>query len=112
MKRRERRQQERAAAKAAVPGPAPAGTYEVVAPLRLAIRTEDEWVVAYLAPRDTMDGAKKVAVIHRRVLEESPGAFEQWKTLLGEWMRTVSAEAAGLPLEAVVARDEIPRSDA
>ncbi len=37
---------------------------------RIAIRTEGKWVVAYLAPESTMEGAMEVARVLRLFLKE------------------------------------------
>lgn len=80
--------------------------------IRIAIRTEEGWVVAYLARPDTMDGAVRVAVIHRAVVEMSPSIFDLWKGALSEWLRLVTAEAMGIPAETARTKEQAPRADA
>lgn len=50
-------------------------------PIKLAIRDEGEWVVAYFA---TLDEAEKIEVgrMAKGVLQKVPGVWESWKILL------------------------------
>lgn len=59
--------------------------------VRLAIRDEGEWVVAYLATDGTMEGAIEIARLFKLAAEEDGGnqglLFQDWKTTLQEWMQ-------------------------
>ena len=48
-------------------------------PIRLAIRTEGTWVVAYHADQDTMEGAQELGRIRRNLLEGSEDGFSLWR---------------------------------
>jgi hypothetical protein len=61
---------------AATPTPPP------VSPYRIAFRAEGEFVNAYFAPPETMDGAILVSSVRRRMLNEDPELWEDWRTLM------------------------------
>lgn len=52
-------------------------------PYRVAIREAGEWVVAYFAPPEGMDGAIELGRIRRSVLSECPGAWDRWRSFWG-----------------------------
>lgn len=56
------------------PGSAPA--------FRLAFRAEADFVNAYYAPPATMDGAILVSSMRRRMLDDDPVLWDDWKTLI------------------------------
>ncbi len=63
--------------------------------LRIAFREEGEFINAYLAPPDTMEGKLHVGAMRKSALEGTPGAFKEYQAL----MRSVVAnatQAAGL----------------
>lgn len=41
-------------------------------PIRLAMRVEGDWWVAYMARADTMDGAKRLGSILMGIVEDNP----------------------------------------
>lgn len=52
-------------------------------PYRIAIRTEGEWVRAYFAAPDTMEGAQEIATIRRSLLNGSNGpVYIAWRNTL------------------------------
>ena len=79
--------------------------------IRLAIRTEEEWVVAYLAQPETMDGAMKLAVIRKSIFDQSPESFGLWRQSLEAWLKITTAEVAGLPIDKVYMMEQTPRAD-
>lgn len=50
-------------------------------PIRLALRTEGEWVVAHLVC-DALKMQRPIATISVHSLNNDAGLFEQWKSLL------------------------------
>lgn len=65
-------------------------------PLRLAIRSEGDWIVAYLAPLGTMEGAEVVATLRGNLLHggEDP-LFSAWRHHVQELVTPVIREVAG-----------------
>lgn len=58
-------------------------------PIRLAMRVEGDWWVAYLAQADTMDGAKRLGSILLGIAEKNP----EHKRVFMELMTAVLADA-------------------
>ena len=55
---------------------------DVTTPIRLAIRKEGEFVNAYLAQSDSMEGAVLLGSIRRTILERDDSIWEKWKKLM------------------------------
>lgn len=62
-------------------------------PVRLAMRVEGDWWVAYIAKADTMDGAKRLGSILLGIVEQSPACKDAFmalmKVAMGEAIKTV-----------------------
>lgn len=65
----------------------------VKAPWRLAIRSEGEYVNAYFADLDTMDGAILLGSIKRNIAEA--GMFDSWRLLMQESLAVMVQHAIG-----------------
>lgn len=65
--------------------------------VRIAVRGEGEWVNAYLARGDTMEGAQLVASIRRAVCDRRPELFDRWKAILHDTMMAL-CEDTGVPV--------------
>jgi hypothetical protein len=50
--------------------------------MRLSFRIEGEFVNAYMAKPDTMDGATLLGSMRKSMLDESTEVWEQWKDLM------------------------------
>ena len=64
----------------------------VDAPIRLALRVEGSWWVAYVADRDTMKDAREIGRIALAAVR-GDALRERWKTLMGDVLRFELAEA-------------------
>jgi hypothetical protein len=53
------------------------------APIRLALRSEGDWINAYIAHRDTMEGALLLGSLHRTLAADA-GLWGGWKALMTE----------------------------
>jgi hypothetical protein len=53
-------------------------------PIRLAIRSEGEFVNAYHAETGTMKGALLLGSIRRTLLRQQPDLFDTWKSLMSK----------------------------
>lgn len=51
-------------------------------PIRLAMRVEGDWWVAYLAKADTMEGAKRLGSILMGIVENNPERKEAFLSLM------------------------------
>jgi hypothetical protein len=52
------------------------------APIRLALRIEDGWWVAYMAPLDTMENAVELGRINYNAARAAPDGEARWKLLM------------------------------
>lgn len=68
-------------------------------PVRLAIRSEGEWVVAYLVS-DLTQFQTQIATIKRSVLEADEPLFNEWKAFLTNHLTRWLA-GAGMPVDRV-----------
>jgi hypothetical protein len=73
-------------------------------PIRLALRTEGDWWVAYLAEATTMDGAREVGRILLGAASQGNGIRERWMSLMSDVMR-IALEDMGVT---VASMDERP----
>jgi hypothetical protein len=53
------------------------------APIRLALRSEGDWINAYIALTDTMEGALPLGSLHRTLAADA-GLWGAWKALMTE----------------------------
>lgn len=51
-------------------------------PVRLAIRAEGEWLNAYIAQTDTMEGAFLIGSIARSICDVRTDIFTEWKDVM------------------------------
>lgn len=51
-------------------------------PIRLALREEGNWWVAYVATTDNMAGAIEIGRMHLNALREVPDGVPRWKALM------------------------------
>jgi hypothetical protein len=52
--------------------------------IRLAFRAEGEFVNAYHAAGDTMEGADLLGSFRRSLLDQQPGLFDAWKAIMSD----------------------------
>lgn len=64
--------------------------------MRLAIRREGEFVNAYHAAPDTMDGAMLIGSIRESLLNQHQGIWEDWKNLMTRAYQAKIHDATGL----------------
>lgn len=55
-------------------------------PVRLAMRVEGDWWVAYMAQADTMDGAKRLGSILMGIITSSPERKQAFMALMQDAM--------------------------
>lgn len=60
--------------------------------VRIASRTEGDWVVFYIANIDTMEGAQKILTIHTTVLSIQPDAWERCKDISVDFFQKFLSE--------------------
>lgn len=63
--------------------------------MRLAIRREGEFVNAYHAAHDTMEGAMLVGSIRTSILKAHRDIWEDWKNLMSRAYQAVIHDATG-----------------
>lgn len=63
-------------------------------PVRLAMRVEGDWWVAYLAQPDTMKGAVEMGRICRGLFEDEK-VKREWQQTLTDWMARAVEEKTG-----------------
>jgi hypothetical protein len=68
---------------------------ETDAQLRLALRIEEGWWIAYMAPLDTMDGAIELGRILYNAARAAPDGESRWKLLMVDVLGA-SLRAAGV----------------
>lgn len=73
------------------------------APVRLALRREGEYVNAYVAHTDTMDGAMHLGSLHGTLAENSD-LWEAWKGLMTQAMSHLIERALGIKPDAMIER--------
>lgn len=66
---------------------------QIVNPFRLAFRTEGAQVNCYIAPTDTMEGARLLSCMPRRVLQADDSIWQDWKALMQRVMTVICKEA-------------------
>lgn len=71
-------------------------TEEKTLSMRLAFRTEGEFVNAYFAPADTMDGAIQLGSMQKRILDASPEAWAEWRALMTKAMSVLIQSMTGV----------------
>jgi len=78
--------------------------------VRLAIRDEGEWVVAYLATDGTMEGAIEIARLLKLAAEDDGGnkelLFQDWNTALREWTQRMLERLLGV--EPIMVEEPVP----
>lgn len=67
----------------------------IVKPFRLAFRTEGSMVNCYFAAPDTMEGARLVSAMPRRILQAEPQLWEDWRALMRRALSVMCREAIG-----------------
>ncbi len=67
--------------------------------VRLAIRTEGEWLKAYVAMADTMDDAMLVGSLLKAIAESDDALWLRWKALMSNVMAGAVAKAFGVEPE-------------
>lgn len=65
-------------------------------PLRLALRVEGNWWVAYIATTENMEGAIELARIRLGALKDVAGGTDRWKSLMVDILGT-QLKGIGLP---------------
>lgn len=64
--------------------------------MRLAIRREGQFVNAYHAAHDTMDGAMLVGSLRVSILDAHPDIWEDWKKLMSRAYQAVIHDVTGV----------------
>lgn len=64
-------------------------------PIRLAMRVEGDWWVAYMAKMDTMDGARRLGSILLGIVERSPERKQAFMALMQDAMADAIREVFG-----------------
>ena len=67
---------------------------KTVKPFRLAFRKAGKWVNCYLAQPDTMEGAKLMASVLKRVVDV-PEVFEAYKIMMRLWATATCEDVLG-----------------
>ena len=67
----------------------------LVEPFRLAFRTEGSQVNCYIAPLETMQGARLVSTMPVAVLNADARIWTDWKLLMRRALRVMCREALG-----------------
>lgn len=80
---------------------------EPEAQIRLAMRIEEQWWVAYMAPLGTMDGAIELGRILYNAARASEGGEEQWKLLMIGILGACLQAAGGTPTGLQVVEPEL-----
>jgi hypothetical protein len=62
-------------------------------PLRLAMRVEGDWWIAYLAPDDTMEGAYQLGSMRLGAVADNPDLRNQFVKLMQEMITNRMGEA-------------------
>lgn len=63
--------------------------------IRLAIRTEGEWLRAYLAYKDHMEGAKLLGSILKGACERDDSVWQAWKAVMTSVMSNAVEDVFG-----------------
>lgn len=69
-----------------------------VAPIRLAMRVEGDWWVAYIAQASTMDEALEIGRIHGRFMSAVVDGQERFKTLMADCLRACLTDIGHPPI--------------
>lgn len=68
---------------------------DLVQPFRLAFRHEGTQVNCYIAPVETMDGARLVSTMPVAVLNADKSIWDEWKVLMRRALRVMCVGALG-----------------
>lgn len=68
---------------------------DLVEPFRLAFRHEGSAVNCYVAPVDTMEGARLISTMPTAVLDADKSIWEDWKKLMRRALVVMCREALG-----------------
>jgi len=72
---------------------------DLILAMRLSFRVEGEFVNAYMAKPDTMEGATLLGSFRKSMLEESPEIWERWKDLMRDSFGLMIKGALGIDAE-------------
>lgn len=64
--------------------------------MRLSFRVEGDFVNAYMAKPDTMDGATLLASFRKTILDQQPETWERWKDLMRDAFGGAIKDALGV----------------
>ena len=67
-------------------------------PIRLAMRVEGNWWVAYMATTVNMERAVELGRMHLRALQAVPGGTDRWKALMVDVLGANLAAIGATPL--------------
>ena len=73
----------------------------IKSPFRIAFRSEGDWLTAYFARPDSMEGAIEVGRIKRSAAEQDPKVFDDWQALWSAWVMRAVQEKFGVTPEII-----------